>query len=53
MSPQGSVVCPILFTILSNDFFYFILVASSHNSVHVNTLSSFAETTEKLVSIWN
>ena len=42
--PQGSFVCPTLFNILFNDFFYFILVASAHNFADGNTLASFAKT---------
>ena len=48
--PQGSVVGPFLFNTFFNDFFYFILVFSSHNFAEENTLSSFAKIIENLSS---
>ena len=39
--PQGSIVSPILFDIIFNEFFYFILVTSARNFADDNTLSSF------------
>ena len=47
---QGSTVGPILLRIFFNDFFYFKLVVSVHNFADDNTLSSFAKTTENLIS---
>ena len=49
--PRGSIVGTILFNIFFNDFFYFVLVASAHNFVYDNTLSSFTKTIENLISI--
>ena len=48
---QVSIVRPILFNILFNDFLYFIFVASAHNFADINTLSSFTITIENLISI--
>ena len=48
---RGSIVGPILFNFFFNDFFYFILVASAHNFADDKTLSSFAKTIEKLISL--
>ena len=48
---EGSIVGPILLNIFFNDFFYFILVASTHNFADDSTLSSFAKTIENLISI--
>ena len=49
--PQGSIVGPILFNCLLNDFFYFIEKASVHNFVDDNTLSMFEETIQNLISL--
>ena len=38
---QGSVLSPVLFNIVFNDFFYFILVASAHNFADGNTFFKF------------
>ena len=48
---EGSIVGPILLNIFFNDFFYFMLVASTHNFADDSTLSSFAKTIENLISI--
>ena len=49
--PQESIIGPILFIIYFNEFFHFILVASAHNFVDENTLSSFNKRIEILISI--
>ena len=49
--PQGSIVGPILFNCLLNDFFYFIEKASVRNFVDDNTLSMFEETIQNLISL--
>ena len=42
---------PMLFNIFFNAFFYVILIASSHNYVDDNTLTSFGKTLEDLIKI--
>ena len=47
--PQGSIVGLLLFNIFFNDFFYVVLIASAHNYVDDNTLTSFGKTLEDLL----
>ena len=47
--PQESIMGPILYNIFFNDFFYVILIASAHNYVDDNTLTSFGKTPEDLI----
>ena len=49
--PEGSFVGHILCKISINDFFYFILIASTHNFADDNTLSGFAKTIGNIISI--
>ena len=48
---QGSIVGPILFNIIFNDFFHFVLVTLAHNFAYDNTLSSFNKAIENLINI--
>ena len=47
--PQGSIVGPRFLNIFFNDFFYVILIASSHNYADDNTFTSFGKTLEDLI----
>ena len=49
--PQGSIVGPILFNCLLNDFYYFIENANVHNFADGNTLTTFAENVRNLTSV--
>ena len=49
--PQGSIVGPILFNCLLNDFYYFIENANVHNFADGNTLTTFAQNVWNLISV--
>ena len=49
--PQSSIVGPMLFNAIKNDFFFCIRKASVHNFSDDNTLSSFAKSVTLLVEI--
>ena len=46
--PQGSILCPILYNILY-DFFFFILLTTAHNFTDGNTLAWFGKTIQELI----
>ena len=46
---QGSILGPILYNLFFNDFFYFILLATAHNSADDNTLACFSKTIQELI----
>ena len=46
---QGSILRLILVNLSMNYLFFFIVIASMHNSADVNTLSSWVETNSKLI----
>ena len=48
--PQGSIAGPILFSISSDDFFYFTLIASARNYASDSTLARFGQTLEDLIA---
>ena len=47
--PQGSMLGSILYNLLFNDFFYFILLATAHNFADDNTLACFSKTIQELI----
>ena len=47
--PQGSILGPILYNLFFSDFFYFILLATAHNSADDNTLACFSKTIQELI----
>ena len=49
--PQGSIVGPIHFNCFFNDFYYFIKNTNVHNFANDNTLTTFAQNVETLISI--
>ena len=49
--PQGSIVGPIIFNCLFNDFYYFIENADVHNFADDNTLTTFAQNVQNLISV--
>ena len=48
--PQGSMLGSILYNLLFNDFFYFILLATAHNFADDNTLAYFSTTIQELIA---
>ena len=47
--PRGSIFGPNLYSIVFNDFFFFIPKASVHNFADDNTLASFASTLKEFL----
>ena len=45
---QGSILDPILYQLIFNDFFYFFLLATAHNFTDDNTLACFRKTIQEL-----
>ena len=48
--PQGSMLGSILYNLLFNDFFYFILLATAHNFADDSTLAYFSTTIQELIA---
>ena len=46
---RGSILGSILYNLFFNDFFYFILLATAHNSADDNTLACFSKTIQELI----
>ena len=46
---QGSILGPILYNLLFNDFFYFILLATAHNFADEHTLACYSKIIQELV----
>ena len=49
--PQGSILGPIFFNLLINDFFFFVALAYLYNFTDDNTLSAFDTTVSRLIKI--
>ena len=47
--PKGSMLGPILYNLLFNDFFYLILLVTPHNFADDNILACFRKTIQELV----